>query len=75
MLPGLESIPVWQRTVWELIKEKRFYNRSTNSAAFCALPVNVFQPLFFATQIIKTFVNSRISDNHEILILFNVPLV
>ena len=55
-------------------KQKIFYNRSTNSAAFCALQRMSFKPpcLLYNS-------NSRITANKEanckIVILLNVPLV
>ena len=60
--------------------QKIFYNRSTNSATFCALQWISLHPLpFFSTQIIHPFLNSRISANRiwilanrGILILFYV---
>ena len=42
---------------------KIFYDRSTNSAAFCALQ-SMSLP-FFATQIINTFPTSRILAHHD----------
>ena len=67
-------------------KEKIFYDRSTNSAAICAIQQISFKhPLpLYATQIIKPLLNSKISANHdklgilanlEILITLNVHLV
>ena len=47
--------------------KKRFYNRETNSAAFCALQWMSLPPPspFYATQIINPFLNSRILSNHD----------
>ena len=46
---------------------KRYFNRSTNSASFLCITVNVLQtPLpFYATQIINPFLCSRIIANHD----------
>ena len=42
--------------------KKMFYDRSTNSAAFCAIQKSLFQNSlpFYANQIINPFLNSRI---------------
>ena len=46
--------------------QKRFYNRETNSAAFCVILQLSIKPLpFYATQIVNPFLNSIISSNHE----------
>ena len=47
-------------------KQKIFYNRSANSASFCAYSESLSNPLpFKTTQINKPFLNSRISANHD----------
>ena len=46
--------------------EKRFYNRETNRAAFCALQFMSFNPLPFSEiHIIIPFIISRILNNHD----------
>ena len=40
------------------------YNRSTNSAAFCAKQRISFKPPFYANQMIYPFLNSRNTANH-----------
>ena len=47
------------------IKQKIFYNRSTNSALCTTLNVFIAPLPFYATQIISPFLTSRISANHD----------
>ena len=62
--------------------QKRFYSRSTNRAAFCAIQWMSFNPPFpfYGTQIINPFLIQgsqpiEILANCETLIPLNVPLV
>ena len=57
------DFPIILRVIITMNRQNRFYNRSTNSAAFCALYSECLYitPLpFYATKIFKTFLISRI---------------
>ena len=63
----LENWLLWyittcQKTIMLRIEKNIFYNRSTNSAAFCDIQ---WISSLFLIQIINHFLNSRNSANHD----------
>ena len=42
---------IQKKLLYILVWEKRFYNRETNSAAFCVIQQMTIEPLFFSLQL------------------------